>query len=122
MATSTPLSDKTPEETHNPGQELADRELNPDAYNKRQKTAAGNPTDPRGNDTAAEDSSDPRGSDTAAGDSSDPRSDLRNSEKSAANPDAAPRSQNTYDNQVGKGYRAGQAPKKLTLRGLMTKK
>ncbi len=57
MATSAPLSEKAPEETDNPGQELADRELNPD----RQTAAAGNPTDPRGNDVAAGDSSDPRG-------------------------------------------------------------
>jgi hypothetical protein len=57
MATSAPLSQRSPEETNNPGQELAERELNPD----RQTTPKGDPTDPRGNDAAAGNPSDPRG-------------------------------------------------------------
>ncbi len=89
MATSAPLSEKAPEETDNPGQALADRELNPD----RQTTAAGNPTDPRGNDVAA-------------GDPSDPRDQLSQAEETASNPSGL-----QYENQVGHGYRNTTVPR-----------
>lgn len=97
MATSSPLSEKAPEEINNPGQELADREFNPD----RQTTPAGNPTDPRGNDVAS-------------GDASDPRGKLRDKELATTGTE--------HENQVGSGYHRGQPPRKLTVRGLLTKK
>jgi len=102
MATSAPLSEKAPEETDNPAQELADREFNPD----KQTAAAGNPTDPRGNDVAAGDPSDPRGQ---------PGPDeLREQEQL---PDANGPDESFY--RPGRGQPAGG---RFSLRGRLTKK
>lgn len=64
MAIRTPFSDRSPEETSNPGQEeidaLTEKEYSPEDYERRHGHPAANPTDPRGNDTASGDSSDPR--------------------------------------------------------------
>jgi hypothetical protein len=101
MATSAPLSQRSPEETNNPGQDLAERELNPD----RQTTPKGDPTDPRGNDTAAGDSSDPRDS---GGD------ELRDKENAG---DSSGSDQSFYrqpSSSVGRG--------RFSLKGRVTKK
>ena len=84
MATSAPLSEKAPEETDNPAQELADRELNPEAYRQRQAVAAGDPSDPRGDDTPAA---------------------LSEAEQSPDEPIAQ------YEDQVGRGYRNTTTPR-----------
>lgn len=100
MATSAPLSEKSPEETNNPGQELADREFNPDAYHQRQAVAASDPSDPRGEPSADE---------------------LRDKEQSPA--DSKPDSSDQYDNQVGRGYRRGRPQtSRLSLRGRITRR